>query len=302
MELEISKLIYDYSVNGKLADTKFIGKIIEIVVSKKSLNNYVRNVQFTNELEKKDYLVACASYSTLSMEILVDYESIAIAMENRSYYDQLFHSLEQIMFRNLTIAQYILHELEHAFQNKQADNKSDNSIEAKLVNASLVLEQAMKNPRVINALLKDESLAQDFIRYALQNRELYKQYYALNPIERLAQVNSFRTIVDTIEPIKKHIPNLYEFEQASLVEEMLRGYTDAWDQQGICPTQVYLVGTRQSNVWFELDFYDQNPSQLLKNASKRYNLARRLSLGIPVSCYEYDSYNEILQSTNKFNI
>lgn len=52
MELEIVKLIYDYSANGKLVDSKFIDKIIEIVVSKKSLNNYVRNVRFTNKLEK----------------------------------------------------------------------------------------------------------------------------------------------------------------------------------------------------------------------------------------------------------
>ena len=287
MELEILKLIYDYSVNGKLVDSKFIDKLIEIVVSKKSLNNYVRNVKFTNKLEKNDYRVYCAAYSPLSMEILVDYESIQIAMENRSYYERLFQSLEQIMFRNLTITQYILHELEHAFQNKQADDKSDNSIEAKLVNASFVLEQAMKNPRVLNALLKGEIPVQDFIIYTLQNRKLYKQYYALNPTERLAQVNSFRTIVDSIEPIKKYIPNLYEFEQASLVEAMLRGYTDSWNQ-GICPTQVYLFGTGQSNVWSELDFYNRDYSQLMKNVSDRYNLAKRLSLGLPVS---YDEYN-----------
>ena len=53
MELEILKLIYDYSVNRKLIDPKFIDKLIEIVVSKKSLNDYVRNVEFTNKLEKK---------------------------------------------------------------------------------------------------------------------------------------------------------------------------------------------------------------------------------------------------------
>ncbi len=301
MELEILKLIYDYSANGKLVDTKFIDKIIEIVVSKKSLNNYVRSVQFTNKLDKNDYGVACAAYDLLSMKILVDYESIQIAMENRSYYDQLFHTLEQVMFRNLTITQYILHELEHAFQNKQADDKSDDSIEAKLVNASFVLEQAMKNPRFLSALLKGKIPTQDFIAYMVQNKELYKQYYHLNPVERLAQVNSFRTIINSIEPIKEYIPNLYEFKQASLIEEMLRGYQDSWDQ-GSCPTQVYLFGTGQSNVWNELDFYSQDSSQLMKNVCDKYNLARRLSLGLPVSYDEYNRMNKWLQRTNKFNI
>lgn len=83
-------------------------------------------------------------------------------MENSSYYDQLFCSLEQIMFRNFKIVQIILHELEHAFQNKQADDNFDNSIEAKLTRASFVLEQAMKNPRFLNDLLKGEIPVQDF--------------------------------------------------------------------------------------------------------------------------------------------
>ena len=301
MELEILKLIYDYSVNRKLIDPKFIDKLIEIVVSKKSLNDYVRNVEFTNKLEKNDYMVECAAYAPISMKILVDYESIQIAIENRSHYEQLFQSLEKIMYRNLTITQYILHELEHAFQNKQADNKPDNSTETKLVSASFVIEQAMKNPRVLNALLKGEIPAQNFIIYALQNRKLKKQYYAFNPIERLAQINSFKTIINSIKPIKKYIPNLYEFKQASLVEEMVRGYASSWSQ-GICPTQVYLFGTKQSSVWSELDFYDQNLSQLIKNVNDGYTLAKRLSLGLPISYDEYNSCNNWLQSTNKFNL
>ena len=301
MELEILKLVYDYSINGKLVDTKFVEKIIEIVVSKKSLNNYVRSVQFTDQLYKDDYRVVCAAYDLLNMRILIDYESIQIDMESRSYYDQLFHKLEQVMFKNLTITQYILHELEHAYQNKQTDNKADDSIEAKLINASFVLEQAMKNPRFLTALLNGKIPAQDFIACMIQNRELYKQYYHLNPTERLAQVNSFRTIINSIDPIKKYIPNLYEFEQASLLEEMLSGYQDSWNQ-GCCPTQVYLLGIGRSKVWNGFDFYSQDSSQLMKNVCEKYNLVRRLSLGLPVSYDEYTATDELLQGTNKFNI
>lgn len=301
MELEILKLIYDYSIKGKLVDSKFIDKLIEIVVSKKSLNDYVRNVRFTNKLDKNNNGVSCATYSPLTMEVLLDYESMQIVMENRSYYEPLFGGLEQIMFRNLTITQIILHELEHAYQNKQADNNMDNSIERKMINASFMLEQAMKNPKFLTAILKGEIPSKEVLIYILQNRELYKQYYELNPTERLAQINSFRIIVNSIEPIKKYIPNLYEFENASLVEEMLSGYSESW-YQGICPTQVYLFGTRQNKVWSEFDFYDHDPSQLIKNVSHEYSLARRLQLGLPISCDEYDTTNGWLQSTNKFNI
>lgn len=302
MESGILKLVYDYSVNGKLVDIKFVDKIIEIVVSAKSLNDYVHSVQFTNKLDKNDYEIACASYNFLNMNILIDYESIQIVMKNMSYYDQLFHTLEQIMFRNLKITQYILHELEHAFQNKQIDNKFDDSIEAKLANASFVLEKAMKNQRFLTALDNGEISEGDFIGYILKNRELYKEYYQFNPIERLAQVNSFKTIVNSIEPIKEYIPNLYEFKQASLIEEMLRGYKYSWDLGGICPTQFYLIGTGKSKVWTEFDFYSQEASQLMKNVSNKYDLARRLSLGLPVSCDEYNTTDEWLQGTNKFSI
>lgn len=301
MELEILKLVYDYSVNVKLVDKNFIDKIIEIVVLNKSLNNYVCSVQFTDKLDKNDYRVTCAAYDSFNMNILVDYEAIQIVMENISYYDQLFHTLEQVMFRNLTITQYILHELEHAFQNKQADNKSDDSIEAKLIKAGFVLDRAMKNPRFLTALFSGKIPAQYFNIYVLRDRELYEKYYQLNPTERLAQVNSFKTIINSIEPIKDYISNLYEFKQASLIEEMLNGYQDSWDQ-GSCPTQVYLFGIRQSKVWTELDFYSQESSQLIKNVSGKYDLDKRLSLGLPVSHDEYNTMNEWLENTNKFSI
>ncbi len=41
-------------------------------------------------------------------------------------------------------------------------------------------------------------------------------------------------VVDTIRFLKLH--NLYEFEQASLLEEMLSEYQDSWNQ-GCCPTK-----------------------------------------------------------------
>ncbi len=301
MELKILRLIYDYSVNHKLLDSKFIDKLIEIVITERSLDEFVNNVRFTNKLDKNDYGVVCAAYNPLNKEIIIDYDSIQVVLENHSYYEQLFFDLEQIFYRNLIITQIILHELEHAFQYKQLDNKKDDSIEAKLVKASFVLEQAMKNPKFLNAILKGEISSQDIYIYVMQNRELYKQYYKFNPTERLAEVNSYTTIINTIEPIKKYIPNLLEFEKASMVEESLKGYKDI-DGIGICPTQVYLCGVRQNKVWSEFDFYDQDSSKLIKNVCGEYNLAKRLSLGLPVTADEYYDTYSWLQTTNKFNI
>ena len=158
----------------------------------------------------------------------------------------------------------------------------------------------MKNPKFISAVRNGDISGQDFYIYFSLNRALYKRYYRLDPTERLAEVNSFRTVINAIEPVKKYIPNLYEFKNASLVEVMLRGYKESWNE-GICPTQVYLSAIRQSKIWSEFDFYSQDSNQLVKNVSDQYSLVRRLSLGLPISYDEYKTTNDWLQTTNKFS-
>lgn len=300
MELQILRLIYDYSVNGKLADSKFIDKLIEIIVSSKNISDYVRDVKFSEKISQKGSAISCASYSPLSMEVILNYEAIQFILEDRSYYDSLFSSLEQILFRNLITTQIILHELEHAYQYKQADNKTDNSIEEKLIRVSFKFEQVLKNPKYSSYIINGDISMNDALVYALYNRKLYQKYYALNPTERLAQINSFKTILNSIEPIKEYIPSLYEFKNASLLEEMLKGYEEAMNR-GSCPTKVYLFGTNQGKVWTEFDFFDQNYSQLLINVRNEYDLFRRLQLGLPISDDEYDCMNRLLKSSNKFN-
>ena len=98
--LEILKLVYDYSRNGKLVDRKFVDKIIEIVVSKRELNDYVRQVVFKDGLEKTANGVIAAGYTPFSKQIVVNYESIQFILEQMGYYDGLFTDFEQIMFRN----------------------------------------------------------------------------------------------------------------------------------------------------------------------------------------------------------
>lgn len=283
MESEILALIYDYSVKGKLVDLKFIDKLIKIVVLRRDLNNYIRNVQFINELTKSPQEVTLGSYNPFTMTISIDYESIKIAMECERFYYSLFTTSEQVWFRNLFITKVILHELEHAFQNKQVANELDNSIETKLVRACSVLEWLKKR---INLIDEDKWAA--FIKY----NKLYNQYYHVNPSERLAEINSLKTIVNSLGQIKKRIPELYKAECVSLLNEMLRGYLEDRNKGSSCPTQVYLLGTRQDKIWYELDFYSEDYYQLLKNVSDQYSLDRRLSLGLPI---DYDEHIKLLK-------
>ena len=292
MKVEILKLIYDYSVKGKIADSKFIDKIIEIVVKKRDLDDYVQDVIFTDQLDKIDDEVVFAEYDYFCRKISMDFESANILLKHAGKYDPLFDTLEQVMFRNFTITQIILHELEHAYQYMQADNNIDNSVETKLVRESFRLELVINRK-----FLSGKISGSDFDTY----KELCRQLYVFDPLERLAQINSFRTVVSSIEVIKDYVPGLYEFERASLTEAMLNGYVKAYDKGGVSPTQFYLLSLGQSRVWSKLDFYDDNPKKLENKLRSKYNLGERFKSGLPVSDGEYQKTYSLLLNTNKYN-
>lgn len=298
MELEILKLFYDYSINGKLVDPNFIDKLIEIVVSNKKLNDYIRTVEFTNRLDKSDYAVQCASYSYSSKKILIDYESIQQFMVNEiQCYGHLFIPFEQIMFNNLTIVQIILHELEHAYQYKQADDKNDNSLENKIIHACFRVNLALQNPKFLEGVTEKELNI-----YLQHTREQYKKYYIFKPTERLAQYHSYKTILEAIKQIQNLIPNLYEFNNALFAEEMIKGYRESIkDYNCTCPTEVYLAQNNIYETWKGFDFYKEDSQQILQEVSKEYSLSKRVSLGLPISNEEYGTTISFLNSTNKYN-
>lgn len=291
MEVEILRLIYDYSVKGKIADSKFIDKIIEIVVTKRDLDDYVQDVIFIDQSDKSDDELTFAYYDCPCRKISMDFGSIQLLLEKNGRYDPLFNTLEQVMFRNFTITQIILHELEHAYQYMQTNNK-DNSIETKLIKVSFESALAMKMK-----FLNGEISNSDFVTY----KELLHQLYVFDPTERLAEVNSFRTVVSSVETIKDCVPSLYEFESASLTEAMLNGYVEAYEKGDASPTQFYLFSLGQSRVWSEFDFYDDNTEKLENKLRSKYNLSERFKLGLPVSDGEYQKTYSLLLNANKYN-
>lgn len=286
MELEIINLVLDYSVNGIIADANFINKVIEIVVNGKSIGEYVHTVGFTDKLDNG----VLATYNFSKRRILIGYEFIPAFIEEYNRCDNLFTKLEQIMLRNLVITQIILHELEHASQNKKVDNVLDDSIETKLLRVSLTLQRIINNPNFSERLLDGSISLEEFSAFVFQNVQLSEKYYQLDPLERLAQINSFKTLLSSIYLVKDDVPNLYKFEYASLVGAMLDGYKESF-KEGSCPTEVYLSKTGHEKMWREFDFYDSKFKRLLNNVSDEYSLDMRLSLGLPISKSEFKKAN-----------
>lgn len=302
MEKEILKLINNYAKKEKEADLMFIKKLIEIVITKRRLGSYVKQVRVINKFEtEEDSAIVCAEYNPYSTEIIVHYPNIKVILETMDYYIDLFNQTERTMFKNLLITQYLLHELEHASQFKQSDDVLDRSIEAKLVRPNYIVGKYIRDIDFAKELLNNDISSERFDKYIKIMDKLNKEYYRFNPIERLAQVRSFQTILNILEPIKETVPNLYEFNGASLVEEMIKGYDDAL-KQNKCPTEIYLNSIKRKDVWKDLDFYDDDREKLLENVNNTYSKTKRLILGLPITQDEYYSKQAWLEKTNKYRV
>lgn len=300
MEADILKLIYDYSINDELVDVKYIYQLISLVISKRQLGNYVKKVRMINKFIKDDESLTCAQYDQYNSEIIIYYANMQVAAETLSEYYHLFNDLEKTMFKNLVITQYILHELEHALQYKQIMTSKNETLEIKLIRPSFTLGSAANNKSLIELFKKNNISLESYENYLKENEMLYKKYYEFDPIERLAQVNSYKTLSNSLKAIKDTVPNLYEFNKAVILEEMLKGYQESW-KQATCPTELYLYGTGNKNIWKSLDFYDRNSDKLIENVKEKYDLSKRLTLGLPITLSEYANKSKALRKTNKYN-
>ncbi len=292
MERDILKLVYDYSRNSRFVDARFIDKLIELVVRNRSLDSYVKRVAFTNAFKKDDGGLVCAAYDVCESSVVVDTESFATILNRDDRYDCLFNNIEVFFYRNYKIAQIILHELEHALQFKKSDDESDKSVEAEIIRACLCLNTTLRSSKMQELLGSNEEFNKFFELVLKSHKATYREYYELCPTERLAEIYSHRTLLGSLELIKDITPRLYDFYLTSLAESMLLGYEEAW-KEGSCPTQVYLKAIKLEDSWNELDFSDESQTGALN---------KRLLLGLPVSQSEYDSVNNIVLSSDKYNV
>lgn len=294
MNEEILKLVYNYTYNGKIVDRQYIDKLIEIVVKNRELNKYVTEVHFNNDYpENNENGIVTAGYNMYFKYIQINVNAVNEIISNYECYNSLFNTFEEKMFKNLIITQMILHELEHAYQNKILDSKED-SVENRLIKTSLSFVKALKNPKFLNMLNEDGITDEDFKNYAAIQREIYKKYYIFDPIERMAEIYSTAIVLKTLEEIKEYIPNLYGYENATFVEKMLMSYEESWTE-GSCPTEVYLRGIRKENVWNSLGNATQTDITKLP-------LEKRMILGLPITGNEYGNVYNWLSSTNKHNV
>lgn len=292
LELMLIRLIYDYSIKEQYVDDEFIKQLIDMVVSKEQLQEYVK--KHSIESYCKDSKKKIAGYSVIEKKIIVYRDSMYRIIESRKEEQDLLSKIEQIFYKNILIVQIILHELEHARQNKIA-------FEEETLEGRLCYFDGM-NFVALNSL--DSAL--DYLDYEERVNNYYRYYknnYEHSPIERLAEINSYQKLLNALRKIEEFIPNLVNLEDANKLEQMLLGYDFRANiiissKIRPSPTIQYLQGLGVDMNSF--DWYDEIPQKCFELSRKYYSLNDRLKYGLPVNDFEFGECLKILKNTIKY--
>ena len=251
----ILRIIYDKTINNKILNLKDIEKILELLVIEKCLNKYILNIN-VQQIGSNNL----ASYSTYTKEITIYIEMVDQMVKDIENNILLANGFEILLYKNLSILQVLLHELEHANQQKIA--YSNNTLEALILRLSYLVHNGY-----------DDIL------------------YEYCPEERLAEIKSFEEISDLICYISKkliYLPNIIETEE---LRRKLRGYHYKNSSVTI-PIADYFNNSNNQEL---LDAFD-----LTNNAMEVFSLKERFKYGFPISNDEYgSSMRKLVLSLNK---
>lgn len=303
MTVKLLKLLFDYSRQGKIIDQDYMDKLVEIVVTEEGLDNYVRKAKIVaDELQKSNRTsdrIALAEYNSLYKMISLYANNINRILEHYEQYLPLFTPGEQLFFQNITISQIILHELEHANQERmiEEDYKKE-SLETTI----LSLSEKKVRPWHIEKLLESGYPPHLIAVYLKAKESHYKENYMMAPQERLAEIKSQQQILDMLELIKDITPNLVDYEGTGKIESLLRGYRE-YDYDTISvPTFEYLQNPLAFEELSRFHCYQNNYDDSLKEAKKYYSLEERLTYGLSIDQKEYQYCQEVIQMSKKYNV
>lgn len=294
MRKAILNLIGEYTLDRKIADREFVLELFDIVVKGKELGDFVEKPDFQSKYTSTLYPIegsdVHAEYNTRTKAFIV-YNS-AFDVSECSKYDKYYNGIERIMSRNLLVAQRVLHDIMHVEQRKIDELGSEDQIKGDLIKNSLYIggkEFHMDDARTIEELTK-------YIQYAIDALAQYHELYDFNPTERLADIESYELLLESLEPIREEIPELYKFYSLAVPEYMIRGFARSINY-GMPPSEKFLTDMGLSEVWQGFDFYDPNREVMLENAVKKHSLKKRLSLGLPITKEELKcEYNKLKES------
>ena len=255
----ILKIIYDLSITNKLLNINNIDKILEILIDEKNLGEYISNIE-VQQIRSNNL----ASYSNYYKKIII-YSNIIDKMTNDIHTNvKSKNQLTKNMYINLSILQVILHELEHANQEK-----------------------------IINC-----NTLESFILRISQIVKYNKQTYEVNPIERFAEIKSYNDILKIISSYENDLL-LNSLIKSDELQRKMRGY-HYYNGKLYSPIELYFLMGKTEYLLTSFEWYSDDNNLFAENVEKIYDLEDSLFYGFPILDKNYYKImNSLVTNLNK---
>lgn len=294
LKTEIAQLLLEYS-NSTISE-KYIERLIDTVVRKKEIQEYVREY----EIDKNNNGRTQALYNPRTKVITLFPNSKA---EKHNYYDMIcaltLSDREYKLYTYSTISQMILHELEHA--NQEKIKYREDSLESRILRLSdfdydkipqmpkSYIEEFIKN----NKDLSDEEIALKYLNLTDEYEEkcleeymkIYHENYFCAPNERLAEIKSINEIIEALDLIDSE--KVMNHEMINKYESMRSGYTDTYS-----PTIKYFNAQGKKEELKSFDWYSEDEEETKKLSKEIYCLQDRIKYGLPLYSNEYEKLED----------
>lgn len=258
----ILKIIYDKSTKSKIIDIDDIDKIVNYLVIGNELNKQVSNMQI--QQIRGNYL---ASYSPYEKTIYIYYNVIDKMLEDIDNNTIIENDFEMYLYKNISLLQIILHEIEHAKQIKIMHN--ENSLEAFILRLSSMVSDSTK-----------------------------ENLYDLSPEERFAEIKSFSDIIKMILYINTKIENLHNIIATEKLQRLLKGYHFENNVVESPLINYYVLGNKESYLKY-FEWCNDKNKILYDKLYNIYSESDRLFYGMPISINEFCNLLEILVLNKK---
>ena len=278
---ELTKLIYDYSNNGKFADIDFVLNAVSIISEYYNINNYIKDlIIIPLDKDKKSY--KGSSYDLNDMILSVD---LTYEMNKHKY--SFKSDRKKCLYYNLEIIKILLHEFDHILLKRQFDLKS-NTIDVILAKRIFdyynYLSFSYSNP---NPTIED--------KYNIVKLENAIEYYYFNhnkaPFERRANIHALLYMYEIIKIFNntkyKDKIKFYEKKCINKYIKFIKEHYKVYKGYSFTnsPSFDYFIGLdyKNSNTINEVKLYRTNKIKSFNNVEKNYCLYDKILYGLQIS-------------------
>lgn len=241
----ILKIIYDLSTRNSLLNINDIDKIIDYLINKNNLEKYIVNIDVQRIRSNN-----LASYSINDKKIIIYSNIIKKMVKDIKFNLNCNDQVTKNMYINLSILQIILHEIEHANQEKIINY---NTLESFILRISKLVKQN-------------------------------NQVYEFNPKERFAEIKSYNEILEILTYYEKDKLLKLLITNDELQRKM-RGYHYC-DNKLYSPIELYFSIGKKEYLLSAFEWYD-NSKNLTENVNNMYTISDSLFYGFPIFDNDY---------------